>query len=135
LEILSYLAIGLDCPQVLVTSLPTFEFTEEEFRRSTSCDLHSAVVDFADRNDLLRHQAFAVCFSGQWGGLRIIQDAREFLRTRLLATAGTIENIYTIERRFPTDTLRIGLHIRRGDFQNKGSTKDGRFYQRVVFRV
>jgi len=95
---------------------PVFHFTENDFRQSRDLDLHQAVCAFAERHELERRSAFVLCFSGMWGGLPSIADAREFLRAQLLSTHRTCENLYELQRRLRGIAVRIGFHIRRGDF-------------------
>lgn len=96
--------------------LPHFEFQENDLDRAGGESLHDAVLRFADKHDLRGRSAFVLGFEGLWGEYSYIADARVFLRRELVATAGTTDNLYDIERRIPRDTLRVGLHVRRGDF-------------------
>ncbi|MCK1297317.1 alpha-1,2-fucosyltransferase [Bradyrhizobium sp. 24] len=112
---------------VIRAALPTFEFEESDYRASADYDLHAAVVAFARRHDLRRRGAYVVSFSGLWGGFRALRDARDFLRAELLGTKCTIRNLYELNRRFSSDVLRVGFHIRRGDFSVPTEDYAGRF--------
>lgn len=109
--------------------LPHFEFRESDLHRAQGESLHDAVLRFADKHDLKDRRAFVLGFEGLWGEYSYITDARCFLKYQLLATQGTTNNLYEIERRVPRDTLRVGLHVRRGDFSPPLSDGDyrGRF--------
>jgi len=97
-------------------ALPVVPFTEDDFRRAADLDLDRALRDFADRHGLARRRAFVLTCTGMWGGFRAIEGAREFLRAQLLSTRGACSNLYRLDRRYRTGGLRIGFHIRRGDF-------------------
>ena len=96
--------------------LPHLEFEESDLDRAGGESLHDAVLRFAEKHDLIGRRAYVLGFSGLWGEYSYLVDARPFLRAQLLATASTADNLYDIERRMPRDKLRVGLHVRRGDF-------------------
>lgn len=98
----------------LRAALPFFEFEENDLAPGEG--LHDAVLRFAARRELDRHRNFVLGFSGMWGGMEILTGARAYLLGQLLASRWTIENLYELEHRLDAAKLRVGLHIRRGDF-------------------
>jgi hypothetical protein len=125
--------------------LPHFEFRENDLDRAAGETLHDAVLRFAEKHDLRRRRAYVLGFSGLWGEYSYIVDARSFLRGQLLSTVSTADNLYEIERRMPRDTLKVGMHVRRGDFAppRDGDAYRGQFnvatplewYERITRRL
>lgn len=106
--------------------LPAFHFTEDDYRSAPEADLYQAITAFGERHGLARRSGLVVCFGGMWGGLRSIDGARQFLRAQLLAARGSCENLYQLERRFALGTVRVGMHIRKGDFAHGTTATDFR---------
>jgi hypothetical protein len=102
--------------QALWRALPSFEFKETDLDRTAGESLHDAVLRFAEQHELHHRRAFVLGFGGLWGEYSYINHARPFLRAQLLQTRWAVENLYELERRFDPNKLRIGFHVRRGDF-------------------
>ena len=113
--------------KLLRMSLPAYEFEETDYRSSPNLDLHTAILAYGEKHGLRHQHAFTLSFSGLWGGFRELRSARQYLLSQLLPTTGTIRNLYEIDRRFEADALRVGLHIRRGDFTAPVENYSGRF--------
>ncbi|MCJ9729716.1 alpha-1,2-fucosyltransferase [Bradyrhizobium sp. PRIMUS42] len=97
-------------------ALPHFEFRESDLDRAGGETFHDAVLRFASKHELSRRSAYILGFGGLWGEYSYIAQARSFLRQQLLNSSKAIENLYEIENSLEQDALRIGVHIRRGDF-------------------
>jgi hypothetical protein len=113
---LAYRALG--------TMLPMFEFRESDLASSESLD--DALIRFSACHKLAKRSAFVVGLSGLWGGMDILHGARSFLLGQLLATRWTIENLYDVDRHLDREKLRVGIHIRRGDFSAAPEDRDYR---------
>jgi Glycosyl transferase family 11 len=96
--------------------LPTYYFTEADYRDQFPLDFPAAVARFAKRHDLMQRTGFVICFHGNWGGFNAITLARDFVRSQLLSARNSVSNLYETMRRFPVGNIRVGIHIRRGDF-------------------
>jgi hypothetical protein len=129
--------------QAMVRALPTFPFDDRFHPAAPGASFEDSFRRFAkDRGLIGRRSPFIVSFAGMEGGWEAISDAREFLRAQLLNTRGTLANLYETGRAMQRRPIRIGLHIRRGDFTatDAGTDYRGRFnlalpldwYQAVV---
>ncbi|OSI68955.1 alpha-1,2-fucosyltransferase [Bradyrhizobium canariense] len=96
--------------------LPHFEFQESDLDRVSGETLHDAILRFAAEHELNRRSAYILGFGGLWGEYSYIAQARFFLRQQLLNSTNAIQNLYEIENSLEQNALRIGVHIRRGDF-------------------
>lgn len=129
--------------QAMVRTLPTFPFDDRFHPSVPGASFADSFRRFADDRGLIgRRSPYVVSFAGMEGGWESIFDAREFLRAQLLSTRGTLANLYETSRAMQQRPIRIGLHIRRGDFTatDAGTDYRGRFnlalpldwYQAVV---
>ncbi len=111
------------------TIFPTVRFCEEDFLRHSGDDFASALAAFAWENQLRERKPIVLEIDGLWGGPGLLEPAREFIRGRLLATRWTAANLYAIARRTGMERLKIGVHLRRGDFDEPVSVNaySGRF--------
>lgn len=101
--------------RALRSTLPFFRFDDAQ-RTRYGGELQSALLAFAAEHDLARRGACVLGLHGMGGGFGQLTPARDFIRAQLLATGGTLANLFDLDRRAGTDRLRIGLHVRRGDF-------------------
>jgi hypothetical protein len=125
----------LDYPahRLLRLSLPSVRFEEEDYLRHGGGDFADAILAFADERGLLQRSPLVLEIAGLWAGPGMLGLAREFIHGQLLATRWTAGNVFAIDRRVGDDRLRIGVHIRRGDF---GSAVDpGRYAGRFNLAV
>lgn len=102
--------------RALRMGLPFFHFGDVERLRYGGV-FEPALRAFAAEHDLPRRGPFVLGVHGMGGGYDQLSPARDFVRAQLLSTQGTLGNLYDIDRRAGTDRLRIGLHVRRGDFR------------------
>lgn len=99
----------------LRTALPFFRFDDSQ-RDHYGGELEPALLAFAAANRLPRRGPFVLGVHGMGGGFAQLTPARDFLRAQLLGTRGTLANLFELDRRVGSDRLRIGFHVRRGDF-------------------
>ena len=97
-------------------AMPTFELTESHFDGAYTVAFRETVQRFAEQHDLLDRKAFVLSVGGMWGGKGILREAYPFIRYQLLRARGTVSNLGELEMSIPPDTLRIAVHVRRGDF-------------------
>lgn len=109
--------------EILRKSLPTYHFSEHEYRKRLPASFYDAVCDFGKEHGLHKKRTFVLEFEGMWGGLPAIAEARDFVMRSLLATRYTSENMYTFRKKLLPENVNIGIHIRRGDFF-KGKVDD-----------
>ena len=105
--------------RVLRRVVPTAIFSEADYRAREPMPFADAVVDFAQARLPGRGGPLVLGLEGMWGGLSLVEPARDYLKSQLLSARSVVGNLYALDRRLSRDTLRIGFHIRRGDF---GST-------------
>lgn len=101
--------------RALCAVLPTIDFTDE-IREEHGGDLITSFKAFAAENQLDTRPAIIIKMSGMGGGFEQLGAARNFLIQKLLATNNTVNNLTKIDMSMSREKLRIGLHIRRGDF-------------------
>jgi hypothetical protein len=106
--------------RALRTALPFFRFDDAERVRHGGA-LEQALRGFAAEHGLPRRGPFVLGLHGMGGGYGQLTPARDFLRAELVKTRETLANLFELDQRVGTDRLRIGLHIRRGDFGNLGT--------------
>lgn len=113
----------LDYPahRLLRLGLPSVRFEEKDYLRHGGSDFAEALIAFADERGLMRRSPLVLEIAGLWGGPGMLGLAREFIHGQLIGTRWTAGNVFAIDRRVGDDRLRIGVHIRRGDF---GATVD-----------
>lgn len=114
--------------RALKAGLPFFRFDDAARLRHGGA-LEPALRAFAAEHGLPRRGPYVLGVHGMGGGFAPLAPAREFLRAQLLGTRGTLRNLYDLDRRAGSDRLRIGLHVRRGDFQSLSAQQSyrGRF--------
>lgn len=114
--------------RVVRTSLPFFCFDDAERIRHGGV-FSAALRAFAAEQELPRRGPFVLGLHGLGGGYNELAPAREFLRAKLLGTHGTLANLFDLDSRIGTEGVRIGLHVRRGDFGGiaAGENYSGRF--------
>jgi hypothetical protein len=102
--------------RLLRAALPKVRFDEEDYVRCGGGDFADALTAFARERGLERSGPLALEIAGLWGGPGMLYPAREFVRGQLLGTRYTAANLYQVARRAGDERLRIGVHLRRGDF-------------------
>ncbi|WP_185206248.1 alpha-1,2-fucosyltransferase [Sphingomonas sp. NBWT7] len=114
--------------RALRTALPFFRFDDAQRVRHGG-DLEPALRGFAAEHGLPRRGPFVLGLHGMGGGYDQLTPARDFLRATLLGARGTLANLFELDRRVGSDRLRIGFHVRRGDFGGLGAQESyrGRF--------
>ena len=71
---------------------------------------------FSQQHSLHERSHYVVNITGLWGAFSGLEHARHFLLSRLLNTRFTVENLATISSWLSPSRLRVGIHVRRGDF-------------------
>ncbi len=102
--------------QMLRRGFPSERFNEADYIRHGGGDFANALLGFAQERGLLERSPFVLELAGLWGGPGMLGLASDFIRGELLATRWAAANLFTINRRVGDERLRIGVHIRRGDF-------------------
>ena len=97
-------------------SCPTFFFGEDQFHSIGHHDFRLAARIFSEQKGLNQRKHYVVNITGLWGAFSGLEHARHFLLSRLLNTRYTVENLATISSWLSPHRLRVGVHIRRGDF-------------------
>jgi hypothetical protein len=115
--------------RVLTASLPVVEFGEEAYWSTGKHDFEEAVVEFAEREGLLRRKNFVFAVNGMWGGFLAIRKARTFVMAELMRARNAVSNLHAIHGNVAADKLVIAVHIRGGDFRAASDETDyrGRF--------
>lgn len=108
--------------------LPSFTFTEADYKRIGERDFEKALKIFAKENDLFNRQHYAVIIEGMWGWIFEMRRAYDWVRGQLYNTNYTLENLYDLEKRLGDDKLTVAVHIRLDDFKPAGSDVD---YKRI----
>jgi hypothetical protein len=92
-------------------------------------DFSTAITAWAQKSGLVDHHFWGIGVEGMWGGYYAIRHAKEFLRSQLLNTRWTNENLFQHFRNCDQEKLQVALHIRRGDFHPPVSPSEyrGRF--------
>lgn len=110
--------------QALRRLLPSERFDEEDYLRHGGDDYATALVSFAQERGLFKRKRFVIEIAGLWGGPGMLSPAREFIYGQLLRTRWTAKNLFAIDRRAGESRLRVGVHIRRGDFSAPVTTAE-----------
>ena len=111
-------------PRVLGAILPTYTFTEADYRQSGELAFGDALRVFARRNGLLEKGSYVLFLEGMWGGYESIAGAKDFLRGVLHATRYTQANLYDLHRRQDDEKLHVAIHVRQGDFVRSTENTD-----------
>lgn len=96
--------------------LPNVFFGEDQFHSIGHHDFRLAARIFSEQQGLNQRKHYVVNITGLWGAFSGLESARHFLLSRLLNTRYTVENLATISSWLSPHRLRVGVHIRRGDF-------------------
>jgi hypothetical protein len=115
----------------ILTRLPSYAFTEADYRSSGEVDFGRAVEVWAARKGLPGKSNFIVTVDGMYGGCRAIRNARPFLYSRLLGSRDTLRNMYQLSAGLDPRRLFAAVHMRstqRGfRVLEKGESPRGRF--------
>lgn len=106
--------------------LPTYTFTEADYRQSGELDFGAAVRVFAQRNGLAKRRTYVLFLDGMWGGYESIRGAKDFLFGMLHATRYTQANLYDLRQRLNGEKLQVAVHVRLGDFTRAAANTDYR---------
>jgi hypothetical protein len=119
----------LDVPVQLLlrAGLPSIRFSESDYLRHGGEDYATAIGSFSAEQGLTERAPILLEIEGLWSGPGMLAPAREFIRGQLLNTRWTPGNLYEIERRTSSERLRIGVHLRRGDFNQNAGDFQGKF--------
>lgn len=119
----------LDVPVniLLRAGLPSIRFTESDYLKHGGEDYGAAIISFAAEQGLTERTPIVLKVDGLWSGPGMLAPAREFIRGQLLTTRWTPGNLYEIERRAGSERLRVGVHLRRGDFNQCAGDFQGKF--------
>jgi hypothetical protein len=110
--------------EILKKILPLYKLTEADYLSEPSKDLSKAIVNFAEKNRLGEKHNYIFEISGMWGGLECIAKAKSFLYAQLLNARHSTENLYAFEKKISADPIRVGFHLRRGDFSSPAVGED-----------
>ena len=113
-------------PRILGAILPSYTFTEADYRETGELDFAAALQVFAQRNGLLEKSMYVLFLEGMWGGYESIAGAKDFLRGVLQATRYTQANLYDLHRRLDGEKLQVAIHVRQGDFVRATENTDYR---------
>lgn len=69
----------------------------------------------------------AVVSDGMWGGYALIDPAKAWVRTQVLAARGVGSHLEVFRRATSGARWKIGVHVRRGDFSEMPADPAGRF--------
>ncbi len=95
----------------LLSHLPHYAFTEEEYRSTGIVDFGSAIRQWAERK-LHRKRSFIVTVGGMWGGYGAIRSARTFLLGKLINSRDTMRNFYEVLSKIERNKLFVAVHMR-----------------------
>jgi len=101
----------------LRASLPRYTFGQEEYTKYGRGPLSEALLRYAEANNLGGARPLVLEIGGMWGGFQLVEEAKTYLLMQLLGSRYTQENLFELQRRFRQGKLRIGFHVRLGDFQ------------------
>jgi len=109
--------------------LPSFRFTEADYRATGCDDYGDAISVWAKEKGLSSHAPLVVVAEGMWGGFHGIRKARGFVLSRLYGARGAVERLYRVRRLIDSESLVVAMHIRMGDFSPATAGVDfkGRF--------
>ena len=112
--------------RALSTVLPTYTFTEADYREAGGHDLALAIRNFSARHDLATKPAYVLFMEGMWGGYESVHRARDFIWSSLHSTQYTQRNLYDLRSRLEDSKLSVAVHIRLGDFRPAAADVDYR---------
>lgn len=114
--------------RAIKTVMPVVRFEEADYQATGKGDFEDAILHFAT-NELHHRHGYVLSVGGMWGGFCAIRKARTFILAELLKARQAVENVHSVMRQVPQNKILVGVHIRRGDFQNTGCISDfrGRF--------
>jgi hypothetical protein len=104
-------------PQLLKRVLPSFRFTEDQYRATGEEDFGCAIRVYAERTGLQSHSRFVLVVDGMWGGMQALIKARPFVLSQLLNARNSVRNVYEINKAVSSNELTVAVHVRRGDFR------------------
>lgn len=111
--------------RVLARAFPRVPFEEDVWLNMGTQDFRTAAQRFAEMHDLYKRRHVLVSITGLWGAFQGLEPAIPFIRSKLLATAHTLDNLYRIRHKLDRRRLVVGFHVRRGDFWPPGESFEG----------
>ncbi len=102
--------------EALLHLLPRETFTGEAYYNTGIVDYGEAIKVWAAEYGFMERAFWCCATEGMWGGYPAIRRGREFLRSELLRTRWTVENLTEYSSLVDPDRLQIAFHIRSGDF-------------------
>ncbi len=107
--------------RLLRRALPRYRFTEEDYQEIHIDDFAESAKAFMRRKGLANKRRYILEVTGFWGAFRGLESAKGYILSRLLNTAYTQENLYSLRKQLWHDRLTIGVHVRLGDFRQAGA--------------
>ncbi len=98
--------------RALSLALPTFHFSEEDYRATREADFSRAIRVYADHHGLDDRSWYVLQTEGIWGGFRAIRDTRDWVRALLSSQRNTQGNLYHLRKQIPKGRALVGLHVR-----------------------
>jgi hypothetical protein len=117
----------------LRASLPRHNFGPDEYIEHGGGQLSEALLKYGQANDLFGERPLLIEIGGMWGGFKLIEESKQFLLSQLLTSNFTQRNLFVLQKRFAPGKLRVGFHVRLGDFEPEGdmSRYRGTFNKRI----
>tara|TARA_R100001198_G_scaffold97042_1_gene91578 strand:+ start:14242 stop:15282 length:1041 start_codon:yes stop_codon:yes gene_type:complete len=101
---------------LLRKALPTIRFTESDYLRCGGKDFLDSFKRFSKEQNIAERAIYAFEVDGLWGGPGMLGPAKDFIKSQLYNTRWTQDNIFLLNRNVEESRLKIGVHIRLGDF-------------------
>jgi hypothetical protein len=109
--------------------LPRYDLSQESLSGVDSVDYYKAMVEM--RPVIAKHNLPVLLHStGMHGGYLGIRRARPFLQSQILGTKGALAALEGLQAE-PAPCVRIGIHIRGGDFSQASHVNRNAFNERL----
>lgn len=92
------------------------QFTGEAYQSTGKIGISSALKEYINARRLQKESNYVFTFPGLYPGLPSIAHRSEYLRSVLMQDRGIAGQVYGNLDRMPSGKIRVGIHIRRGDF-------------------
>ena len=113
--------------------IPNAHFGYEEYLQMGQQDVGEAALQFLERYSSTNpSQPLYLTVDGAWGRYKAIPSMRPWLNTFIRTHEPSIQRVTRIQSYIPTNRVRVGVHIRMGNFSRRHPEYDVRAGERIT---
>jgi len=91
---------------------PHFTFTEQDYIETGELQFDKSIRQWVRKKGLMEKSSFILSVDGMYGGYPAIQNARNFIRSKLLCSRDALRKTYEVASTLDPSKLFVGVHMR-----------------------